>query len=144
VERYVARAGIDYPVYYDPELKFEDSLGVTELPLIVVFDAEGRLVRRSARLDDETKAAIRALVPQAASRCWPAASPWPGPRWWEGSPPSRGSSCATMSASSPRRRRRRPRPRRRRRPTPPPPTPSSPRPWHGSPRASPASTPSTA
>jgi len=60
VERYVARAGVDYPVYYDPELRFQDHLGVTELPLIVVFDGGGRLVHRSTRLDDATRAAISA------------------------------------------------------------------------------------
>jgi thiol-disulfide isomerase/thioredoxin len=58
VERFVARAGVDYPVYYDPELRFEDSLGLTELPLILVIDGSGRIVHRSARLDDATRAAI--------------------------------------------------------------------------------------
>jgi thiol-disulfide isomerase/thioredoxin len=68
VERWAARAGVGYPVYYDPELRFEDSLGVAELPLVLVFDAGGRLVHRSSHLDDATRAAIRDLVPTAASR----------------------------------------------------------------------------
>jgi thiol-disulfide isomerase/thioredoxin len=68
VERWVERAGVGYPVYVDRELRFEDSLGVAELPLVLVFDADGRLVHRSAHLDDATRAAIRALVPTAASR----------------------------------------------------------------------------
>ncbi len=61
VERFVAREGIAYPVYYDPELRFQDSLGVTALPLILVFDGAGRVVHRAAHLDDATRAAIRTL-----------------------------------------------------------------------------------
>jgi thiol-disulfide isomerase/thioredoxin len=61
VERYAARAGVTYPVYYDPELRFQDSLGVTALPLVIVFDGAGRVVHRSARLDDETLRVIERL-----------------------------------------------------------------------------------
>ncbi len=65
--RYAAREGIAYPVYLDPELRFQDSLGVTALPLIVVIDGDGRIAHRSATLDDETLRVIQRLAPRTAA-----------------------------------------------------------------------------
>jgi thiol-disulfide isomerase/thioredoxin len=59
--RFAERAGISYPVYLDPELRLQDSLGVSALPLILVVDGAGRIVHRSAGLDAETLAVIQAL-----------------------------------------------------------------------------------
>jgi len=64
--RFIAREGIDYPVYTDPEMRFEDSLGVTALPLILVIDRSGRIIHRSARIDDETRKVIQDLMPRHA------------------------------------------------------------------------------
>jgi thiol-disulfide isomerase/thioredoxin len=64
--RFIAREGIGYPVYTDPEMRFEDSLGVTALPLVLVVDKNGRIVHRAARLDDETLRVIQDLAPRTA------------------------------------------------------------------------------
>jgi len=64
--RFIAREGIGYPVYTDPEMRFEDSLGVTALPLVLVVDGGGRIVHRAARLDDATLRVIQDLVPRTA------------------------------------------------------------------------------
>jgi len=60
-DRFAAREGISYPVYTDPEMRFEDSLGTTALPLVLVIDGQGRIAHRSARLDAETLEVIRGL-----------------------------------------------------------------------------------
>jgi len=64
--RFIAREGISYPVFTDPEMRFEDSLGVTALPLVLVVDRSGRIVHRAARLDDETRRVIQDLAPRTA------------------------------------------------------------------------------
>jgi thiol-disulfide isomerase/thioredoxin len=64
--RFIAREGITYPVYTDPEMHFEDSLGVTALPLVLVVDGGGRIVHRAARIDDATLKVIQDLVPRTA------------------------------------------------------------------------------
>lgn len=64
--RFIAREGITYPVYTDPEMRFEDSLGVSALPLVLVIDGSGRIVHRAARLDDATLRVIQDLAPRTA------------------------------------------------------------------------------
>jgi cytochrome c biogenesis protein CcmG/thiol:disulfide interchange protein DsbE len=70
VDRWTARQGIEYPVYTDPELRFQDSMGETALPLILVVDAQGRIAHRGAGFDAETIASIRDLVEESATAKW--------------------------------------------------------------------------
>jgi thiol-disulfide isomerase/thioredoxin len=76
VRRYVAREGIRYPVFMDPDMRFQDSLGDSALPLVLVVDGAGAIVHRSPRLDAKALEIIRDLTaPRAAARL----SPRPGP-----------------------------------------------------------------
>lgn len=74
--RYAERVGMRYPVYTDPAMRFQDSLGDTALPLVLVVDGEGRIVHRSARLDGRALEVIQRL---AAPRAEARGSPPPGP-----------------------------------------------------------------
>jgi cytochrome c biogenesis protein CcmG/thiol:disulfide interchange protein DsbE len=56
------RLGIDYPVYLDPDLSLADHVTDGELPMVVVIDRDGRIVHRSRTVDEDTLAAVHALV----------------------------------------------------------------------------------
>jgi thiol-disulfide isomerase/thioredoxin len=60
--RYAAREGMRYPVYTDPEMRFQDGLGESALPLVLVVDGEGKIVHRSPRLDARTLDVIRSVI----------------------------------------------------------------------------------
>jgi thiol-disulfide isomerase/thioredoxin len=57
-----ARLGIAYPIYVDPDLSISERVGATDIPLLLVVDASGKIVHRSRTVDRETLAAIHALV----------------------------------------------------------------------------------
>jgi len=65
-DRYAAREGIRYPVYTDPEMRFEDSLGTSALPLVLVVDESGHIAHRSPRLDAQALEVIRRLPARTA------------------------------------------------------------------------------
>jgi thiol-disulfide isomerase/thioredoxin len=62
VERFVRRHGVTLPVYRDPDLRFQDSLGEGAVPRLYVVDREGKIVYRGAALDAAARAAIDAQV----------------------------------------------------------------------------------
>lgn len=67
VERFLRRHGITaLPVYLDPELRFQDSLGTTSVPQILVVDRQGRIVHRGATLDAAARGAIDVVVSEGA------------------------------------------------------------------------------
>jgi cytochrome c biogenesis protein CcmG/thiol:disulfide interchange protein DsbE len=60
--RFAAREGIDYATYLDPDFKFADSMGITQLPALLVVDADGKIVHRARELDAATRDAVEQLV----------------------------------------------------------------------------------
>lgn len=66
VERFVRRHGLALPVYRDPDLRFQESLGTDRVPQIVVIDRNGRIVHRGATLDAAARAAIEAAAAPTA------------------------------------------------------------------------------
>jgi thiol-disulfide isomerase/thioredoxin len=49
-------------IFLDPEYRFEDSLGTTNLPLVLIIDREGRIVHRAPKLDKETLDLVERLL----------------------------------------------------------------------------------
>lgn len=62
VQEYMRSVPITYPVYYDPEFRFADSLGDDKVPTVLVLDKNGRIVHRARELDQPTMNAIRAQL----------------------------------------------------------------------------------
>jgi thiol-disulfide isomerase/thioredoxin len=60
--RYAENAGITYPIYVDPEFRFSDSLEAREVPTLLIFDKQGRIVARARELDRELLALLRKLM----------------------------------------------------------------------------------
>jgi thiol-disulfide isomerase/thioredoxin len=54
--------GIDYPVALDPDLELSDSVGASELPLVIVVDQAGIIRARARELDAPTLAIIDDLL----------------------------------------------------------------------------------
>lgn len=65
--QFAAREGIDYLTFGDPEFAFADSMGVSQLPALLLVDHDGAIVHRSSHLDDEMLAKIKALVDRRVS-----------------------------------------------------------------------------
>lgn len=65
--QFAAREGIDYQTFGDPEFQFADSMGVSQLPALLLVDQDGAIVHRSSHLDDEMRAKIQALVDRRVS-----------------------------------------------------------------------------
>ncbi len=51
VQRFVREAQVGYAVYRDPDFRFADSLGETQIPRILLLDGTGRVVARANGLD---------------------------------------------------------------------------------------------
>jgi hypothetical protein len=49
-------------IFLDPEYRFEDSLGTTNLPLVLIIDRDGKIVRRAPKLDKETIELLERLL----------------------------------------------------------------------------------
>jgi len=60
--QFASREDIDYATYADPEFRFADSMGITQLPSLLVVDRDGTIVHRSRELDAATRDAIEQLV----------------------------------------------------------------------------------
>jgi thiol-disulfide isomerase/thioredoxin len=54
--------GAIYPVYFDPEFQFADSLGISQLPAMLVVDRNGVIRHRARTLDADARKAIDALL----------------------------------------------------------------------------------
>jgi len=65
VSAYLAENRIAYPVYLDPDFRLADALGDKELPTILVVGRDGRIVRRSASLDQTTLDELKRLLSSA-------------------------------------------------------------------------------
>lgn len=59
---FASREGIDYQTFGDPEFRFADSMGVTQLPAVLVVDRDGKIVHRARELDAATRDAIEQLI----------------------------------------------------------------------------------
>ncbi len=53
---------VRYPVHYDPEARFADGLGVTQLPSLLVLAPDGAVLLRARTLDPPTLRAVRAAL----------------------------------------------------------------------------------
>ena len=51
VERYLGVHAFTYSVYLDPEFEFAESLGLREIPMLYVLNAQGVIVHRSHQLE---------------------------------------------------------------------------------------------
>ncbi len=65
VGAYLARNPVPYNVYLDPDFRIADALGDNQLPTLLVVDQAGRIVRRSASLDEATLAQVKSLLANA-------------------------------------------------------------------------------
>ncbi len=59
---FASRIGIDYATFADPEFRFADSMGITQLPAVLVVDRDGTIVHRARELDAETRDQIEQLI----------------------------------------------------------------------------------
>ncbi len=59
---FVVREGIDYQTFGDPDFELAGSMGVTQLPALLLIDRDGAIVHRTSHLDDELLTRIDALV----------------------------------------------------------------------------------
>jgi thiol-disulfide isomerase/thioredoxin len=50
-------------IFLDPDYRFEDSLGTTLLPLVLIVDRDGKIVHRATKLDQETLELVEKLLP---------------------------------------------------------------------------------
>jgi len=58
-----ARAlGIHYPIALDPKLELAEQLGASDLPLFLVIDRDGTVVRRTKHIDPEMLDLLRKLL----------------------------------------------------------------------------------
>jgi len=71
VRRYVERHPFSYPVFLDERFQLADALGETELPAVYVVGADGRIRKRTGKLDRDTLSVIRAEVSSAAGASEP-------------------------------------------------------------------------
>ena len=62
VSAYLAKNRVSYPIYLDPDFGLADALGERRLPVLLVVDRQGRIVRRSPTLDAETLALIKSQL----------------------------------------------------------------------------------
>jgi cytochrome c biogenesis protein CcmG/thiol:disulfide interchange protein DsbE len=62
VKDFAAKVPVTYSLYFDPSFAFVDSLGATKVPTLLVLDRSGRIVHRSAALDEQTLQVIRAQL----------------------------------------------------------------------------------
>ncbi|MEO6603046.1 MAG: TlpA disulfide reductase family protein [Polyangiaceae bacterium] len=62
VSAYLAQHSSPYAIYLDPEFRVADALGDHELPMILVIDRTGRIVRRSTSLDAATLSQVKVLL----------------------------------------------------------------------------------
>lgn len=63
VSAYLAQHPFAYPVLLDPEFELADALGDKQLPTLLLVDGQGRIVHRSASLDQDTLTRLKALLP---------------------------------------------------------------------------------
>ncbi len=59
---YAREAEIPYPIYFDPEFRFADSLGARRVPTLLVIDRDGAIAYRGEKLDEEALTVIRRLL----------------------------------------------------------------------------------
>ena len=71
VERYARRQGLTLPIYLDPELRFQDSLGSDVIPLLVVLDRAQRIVHRGSGLDASAREVIARVAATPAEDAEP-------------------------------------------------------------------------
>ena len=62
VETQLRNFGIEYPVVFDAEFRFADSLGVSQLPMMLLVDRDGVIRHRARTLDAASAKAIDELV----------------------------------------------------------------------------------
>lgn len=62
VAAYVADKPFAYPVFLDPEFRVADALGDKQLPTLLLVDRAGRIVHRSASLDQDLLGRIKSLL----------------------------------------------------------------------------------
>jgi len=67
VRAYLAENRLSFPVYLDPEFRVADALGDNQLPTLLLVDREGRILRRSAALDQAMLEALKAALGAAPS-----------------------------------------------------------------------------
>lgn len=60
--------GITYPILLDENLELSDRLGASQLPALLVVDADGTIVHRARKVDAATLAAIRRSLVVTATR----------------------------------------------------------------------------
>ena len=63
-KRFAEAAGLNYPIYADPDFRFADSLNAREVPTLLVFDKSGTIVKRANELDRSLLALLRSLLDQ--------------------------------------------------------------------------------
>ena len=61
-KRYAEEAGLTYPLYVDPEFRFADSLAAREVPTLLVFDKNGRIVARANTVDRQLLDLLKRLL----------------------------------------------------------------------------------
>jgi len=62
VEQQLRGFGATYPIYFDPDFHFADSLGISQLPAMLVVDRAGVIRHRSRTLDKAARQAIDTLL----------------------------------------------------------------------------------
>jgi thiol-disulfide isomerase/thioredoxin len=62
VEQQLRGFGATYPIYFDPDFHFADSLGISQLPAMLVVDRAGVIRHRSRTLDKAAMQVIDQLV----------------------------------------------------------------------------------
>lgn len=62
VARFLAGKAPPHPIYLDPEVRVADAFGAKELPTIVVFDRQGRVVAQARKIDLEIVRLVDRLV----------------------------------------------------------------------------------
>lgn len=65
---FASREDIDYPTFADPELRFADAMGVSDLPHLLLVDGDGAIVRRGRELDAAFERALDALIAPRSAR----------------------------------------------------------------------------
>lgn len=60
--RFAAEAGIDYPLFADPEYRLSGAFGASRVPTVVVLGRNGEVVARAAHVDATIEAAVASAI----------------------------------------------------------------------------------
>jgi thiol-disulfide isomerase/thioredoxin len=61
-KKYASELGVTYPLYFDPEFAFADSMGANKLPALFVLTRSGEIAYRGSVLNEEVLRVIRELL----------------------------------------------------------------------------------